>query len=126
LESLSEKWSTTDFQLIIRAQTMRNQLKDPKHRYKRCYSTPILWAHVNTDGEICGCPAYLSDTRFSYGNINEMTFIEIWEGEKRQESFEYLSKLHDISKCRVNCRMNAINEYLSNLIEGKIPHVNFI
>jgi hypothetical protein len=61
-----------------------------------------------------------------YGNINEQTFKEVWEGKKREENFNFVRKQLDIKHCRVNCRMDEVNRYLFNLREGLLEHVNFI
>jgi ABC-type Fe3+/spermidine/putrescine transport system ATPase subunit len=58
--------------------------------------------------------------------INEESFKAIWEGKKRQKSFEFIRHELDIKDCRRNCRMDEVNRYLYSLLESNIPHVNFI
>ena len=72
-----------------------------------------------------GCSAYLGDERFLYGNINESSFKEIWGGEKRKKSLEWVENKLDAGQCRVNCRMDEINRYLWDL-KNPPEHVNFI
>ncbi|MCK4882333.1 MAG: SPASM domain-containing protein, partial [Candidatus Omnitrophica bacterium] len=76
------------------------------------------------------------DERFIYGNINEQTFREIWEGEKRKKSLCWVENEFDASNCRINCRMDKVNKYLHALRDNqsdiihdsqiKQEHVNFI
>jgi len=121
-----ESINTDLFQVVFRENTIKKYMDTHSERYSTCYSTPFLWAYVMADGSVYGCSAYLLDNRFEYGNINESTFTDIWEGEKRKNNFYYVSKELDISECRKNCRMDDINRYLFNLKDGRIPHVNFI
>jgi radical SAM protein with 4Fe4S-binding SPASM domain len=102
----------------------QNAIETKEIPYKKCHATPYLWAYIMANGDVYSCSAYLLDERFKLGNINEQTFKEIWQGEKRRENWELMKTL-DIKECRVNCRMNQSNIYLNNLIEG-IEHVNFI
>lgn len=93
--------------------------------YKKCYSTPIFWAYVRATGDVFGCSNFLLDSKFHYGNINEQDFDQIWEGEKRKANFEFMKSSHSLDSCRLNCRMNKINEYLWEL-KNPSSQVNFI
>jgi radical SAM protein with 4Fe4S-binding SPASM domain len=119
-----ERFSTDNFNVMFREHTMRKYLE--AERYGKCYSTPFLWAYIMANGSVYGCSAYLLDKRFDYGNINLQSFQEIWEGEKRQQSFHFIRSELDIKECRRNCRMDEINRYLHKLIANNVPHVNFI
>ncbi len=117
--------STNKFQVVFRENTMKKYIQS-EGRYTKCNATPFFWAYIMADGEVYGCSAYLLDKKFAYGNINEKSFQEIWEGKKREENFHYIRNELDIKQCRVNCRMDEVNRYLFNLTEGLVEHVNFI
>ena len=119
-----QRLNTESFNVVFRGHTMRKYLTDD--RYSKCQSTPFVWGYIMADGAVYGCSAYLLDKRFNYGNINDQNFQEIWEGEKRQESFHYVRHHLDIRECRRNCRMDEVNRYLHKLVENNVPHVNFI
>jgi radical SAM protein with 4Fe4S-binding SPASM domain len=112
------------FNVVYRKRTMR-KLNEEQRPYTKCYATPFFWAYIMASGDLYGCSAYLQNEKFRYGNINENSIREIWEGEQRKSSFEYIRTSLDISKCRVNCRMDDINRYLWEF-DHPDSHVNFI
>jgi radical SAM protein with 4Fe4S-binding SPASM domain len=117
---------TENFKVSYRSETMSNYHEDQENRYTTCYSTPIYMAYLMAEGSVYGCKDHLLDPNFSYGNINKNTFTEIWKGERRRKGIEYVLNELDVSKCRVNCRMDKVNRYLFDLKEGKVDHMNFI
>lgn len=135
---LAEKlkaFESKDFEVVFREKTMA-ELDKEKQDYSRCPSTPHFWAYIMANGQVYGCSAYLTDDRFCYGNINDETYRAIWEGEKRRKSIGHVAQELDISECRRNCRMNAVNNALEEIKKsgrpaempaGQAPaHVNFI
>jgi len=127
LMELGEKLKDLDgdgFNLIFRAGGMRKTF-EKERGYENCMATPFFWAYVMSDGCIYGCLNYLLNDKFNYGNINESTFKEIWEGERRRESFEFIRTKLDVGGCRLNCRMDEINKYLWRLSNPR-EHDNFI
>lgn len=113
---------SSEFKVIYRHQTMR-QLEESRP-YKTCYATPMHWAYIMASGDVYACGAHLLDERFNLGNINQQSFSEIWEGERRRQCWEVMRSF-DISTCRKNCRMEAQNRYLWEL-KNPGPHVNFV
>ena len=99
----------------------------PSHErqsYDKCHATPHFWAYLSATGDVYSCSAYLLDQRFIVGNVNKQSFREVWEGEGRKKNWEMM-KTHDISECRLNCRMHKSNEYLDELVNG-VPFGNFV
>jgi len=119
-----ETYNTESFNVVFRAHAMKKYSE--KDRYEKCNATPFVWGYIMADGSVYGCSAYLLDKRFEYGNINDHTFKEIWEGHPRQQSFEFIRNKLDIKDCRRNCRMDEVNRYLQTLQDGTVPHINFI
>ena len=117
---------TENFKVSYRSETMSNYHEDQENRYITCYSTPIYMAYLMAEGSVYGCKDHLLDPNFCYGNINKNTFSEIWKGERRRKGIEYVLNKLDVSKCRINCRMDKVNRYLFDLKEGKVDHMNFI
>ena len=126
LEDLLSAHSNDDFQVIFRSKSMLKYAQPIAERYTTCYSTPFFQAHIMTSGELFSCPSYLKDDRFSLGNVFETSFKDVWQSEKRKGNIAYVRNELDIAECRHNCHMDAINVYLCDLKENRIPHVNFI
>ena len=124
LEKELTVFNTKDFQVVFRANTMKKHIAS-KQPYKKCNSTPFFWAYIATDGKVFGCSAYLGNKDFCYGSIYDNSFEEIWEGEKRQQSYKFVKEKLDIKNCRVNCRMDEVNRYLDRLNHPQ-AHDNFI
>lgn len=116
--------SDEKFQVVCRDKTMEQHDAETRG-YHKCYSTPYFWAYIMATGDVYGCSAYLLDERFRYGNINEQLFSQIWLGEKRKESMDYVEHELDISECRKNCRMDKVNRFLWD-IKNPGAHKNFI
>ena len=117
------RFNTDGFSVIFRINTMK-KWDDSTRQYARCLALPF-WSYLDSGGNMWGCSAYLGDERFLYGNINESSFKEIWGGEKRKKSLEWVENKLDAGQCRVNCRMDEINRYLWDL-KNPPEHVNFI
>ncbi len=123
---LSEKLSKLNdekFNVIFRIKTMQEWDKG-EHEYKHCLALPFL-CYIDTEGNVWSCIDRLDNKKFCYGNIYKNTFVEIWKGEKRKKLLQWMENKMDISKCRVNCRTNKINQYLWEL-KHPPEHVNFI
>lgn len=122
LEKEVTGYATEDFSIYFRA----NAMKKMHHEkcYKECLGLPFM-THIDASGNVWPCIAHIGTEQFSYGNVNENTFEEIWNRQRRRDVVEALRKL-DINKvCREACRLDNINIYLDEL---KHPgeHVNFI
>ena len=108
---LSE-FNTNNFKVIFRL----NAFNRTKKNYQDCFSLPF-WAYISTVGDVWNCSAMIGNNDiFNLGNIYHHTFKEIWENHFNSA---------DIEGCRINCRMDACNEYLWEL-KHPSGHVNFI
>jgi MoaA/NifB/PqqE/SkfB family radical SAM enzyme len=117
------EFNTDDFSVIFRMYAMK-KWDEKKRNYQRCLALPFC-SYIDAGGNVWGCSIHCYEKNFFYGNISENSFREIWEGEKRFQSLRCAEEELDVSRCRVNCRMDEINRYLWKL---RCPpkHVNFI
>lgn len=118
-----QQYQSESFKVFFRANTM--QKWDHKERsYKQCLALPF-WSYIDAGGNVWGCSMFLNDDKFLYGNVLTSSFKDIWEGSKRAASLSHVKNCLNVSNCRINCRMDQINEYLWEL-KHPSPHVNFI
>lgn len=110
-----------DGKLVVR----RESIETKEIGYDKCQATPYWWAYVMASGEVYSCSAYLLDPRFRLGNIKAQTFQEIWQSEERRKNWQFVREELDIHECRLNCRMDKANLYLTDLVKG-VPHQSFI
>jgi len=115
--------SNGSFNVLVRTGSMA-RWDGREKEYQRCYALPF-WSYLDAGGNVWGCSMFLDDDRFLYGNIKEQSFREIWEGERRLRSLRYVETEMDARGCRINCRMDKINQYLWEL-KHPPAHVNFI
>lgn len=121
LEDELNELSGGGFTIYFRARSM--QKLQQERSYSRCWGLPF-WAYLDARANLWACIAYVGDPQFCYGNLQEATFQEIWEGKKRAALKEYIQRM-DVGKCRELCRLDAVNTYLHQL-KNPHPHVNFI
>lgn len=122
LEKEVTEYATEDFAVHFRANAMKKMHREKC--YKECLGLPFM-THIDAKGNVWPCIAHIGTEKFSYGNVNDSTFEEIWNGQQRKKVVEALRKL-DINKvCREACRLDNINIYLDEL-KNPGEHVNFI
>ena len=107
--------------LVVRTEALQTKAIS----YDKCQATPYFWAYVMASGEVYSCSAYLLDERFRLGNIQRSTFRDIWQSDERRRNWEFVRNGLDIHECRLNCRMDKANLYLTDLVKG-VPHQAFI
>lgn len=108
-----EKMSTSKFRVIVRKPVYG-------HNYDKCYALPF-WSYIASNGDVSACSSHIPDSRFILGNIYKNLMSDIWATENYQKVYDAIN----VTNCRTNCRMNACNEYLYELMNPN-RHVNFI
>ncbi len=121
LEEELVKLNSPGFEVIFRAASMRKL--DKCRSYERCLGIPF-WAYIDSNATVWPCLAYLGQPEFALGNLKEQSFADIWTGERGRGILKKMSRM-DISNCRELCRLDAINEYLHQLVHPG-AHVNFV
>ena len=121
LDKRLEEFNSDNFKVLFREKTIKRL--EEGITYKECYGLPFF-ALIDSKGNILPCNLFYGKDNFSYGNLNENTFSEIWESKKRKEVIKKI-KEKGIENCRVGCRLDPINKYLNRLSNPQ-NHDNFI
>jgi len=72
---------------------------------------PIL----DATGEIKICMYHPRDSRFTFGNIHEKSFEEIWNSEQRKKAIEFVRSLDYSKNCQMCCKLTEPNKLLDFL-----------
>lgn len=73
-------------------------------KYDKCCGCDLL-ASIGANGSVDLCCAYKGLKKWSFGNIKQEGFINIWNGSKRKE----VKNKIDINKCPPMCKADEIN-----------------
>jgi len=126
-EMKSKISSLKDDGFFIKVRFPLNDINFINGRYQDCWVNN--WCNgikfntlINSDGEVYPCFRYWGMKDFSYGNIYEKSFEEIWKGEKRREVEKFTNNTppndDECSTCNVT-KINAILYDLQNLSSNK-------
>lgn len=124
LISQAIEYESEDFRVIFRENAFINKETDERG-YTHCRGCNFITV-LNSAGDLASCLPYWDRVDFVYGNIYQNNFKDIWHGEQRAKIKHFLEKDLDCNKCPKNCRPNAINQFLEELAEREIKHINFI
>ena len=120
LEKILEKFNTDTFRVSFRKATI--QRLEEGNAYPECYGLPFI-SLIDSKGNVLPCNLFYGQPEFTYGNLYEQSFEEIWSGEKRKEVLDSLRR-RGVEDCRHGCRCDAINRYLQRLRSPQ-EHDNF-
>ena len=122
LEKEVKELQTDAYKVYFRAHSM--QKLECKRCYKHCWALPFM-VYMDAKGNLWPCIVFMGKEELKYGNINENTFVEIWEGNHREKIIDYFMHMDLEKNCRELCRLDEMNRYLNDL-KNPGEHVNFI
>lgn len=122
LEKEIKELQTENYKIYFRAHSM--QKLECKRCYEHCWALPFM-VYMDAKGNLWSCIAFMGKEELKYGNINESSFVEIWEGNHRKEIVDYFMHMDLEKNCRELCRLDEMNRYLEELKHSG-EHVNFI
>ena len=86
--------------------------------YKQCIGSQFQPC-IGADGNVYVCTNHRGHKRYSYGNINEKNFSEIWGNvEKKKEVMDIINNKEKFSKCTHLCKPHESNKILWKIKEN--------
>ena len=122
LEREVKELETEDYKVYFRSHSM--QKLECKRCYEHCWALPFM-VYMDAKGNLWPCIVFMGKDELKYGNINEESFVSIWEGRHRKEIIDYFMNMDLEKNCRELCRLDEMNRYL-NVLKNPGEHVNFI
>ncbi|MCM1227060.1 MAG: radical SAM protein [Clostridium sp.] len=122
LEKEIKELETDEFKIYFRAHSMKKL--ECKRDYKHCWALPFM-VYLDAKGNLWPCIVFMGKEELKYGNINEESFCDIWEGQHRKDIVKYFMSMDLEKNCRELCRLDEMNKYLDSLKNPGL-HVNFI
>tara|TARA_Y100000310_G_scaffold329947_1_gene400700 strand:- start:26381 stop:27442 length:1062 start_codon:yes stop_codon:yes gene_type:complete len=113
IEEQFKGFNSDEFHIKFRRSAIEG-LQEPRN-YSQCHALPFF-ALTDAMGDVWPCNLFYGDKKFSYGNLNNELFSEIWKGDKRKGIMEKLSNI-EIENCRGGCRLDSWNRYLVETIK---------
>lgn len=96
--------------------------------YDKCLG-PNMVGVVGAEGEVYACCFLRGDKRFSFGNVNERSFADIWNGDRRQDVMQAVYR----GECGYACkggmtanRYNIYNQILNYMRLENKAHAEFV
>lgn len=113
---------TEDFKVYFRAHAMEKLRCN--RGYQQCLALPFM-VYIDAKGNLWPCIVFMGKEEYAYGNLNQESFVQIWEGKHRKEIVDYFMHMDLEKECRELCRLDEMNRYLDELVHPG-GHVNFI
>ncbi|MCK5624959.1 radical SAM protein [Candidatus Pacearchaeota archaeon] len=97
-----------------------------KFPFRNCighFFEPIL----NATGEVQVCMYHPKDDNFTFGNIYDQSFKEIWKSDKRKKAIKYTKNFDYVKGCQFCCKLTEPNKLLDFLSHPKeVSDANFL
>ncbi|MFC1756637.1 radical SAM protein [Patescibacteria group bacterium] len=122
---MAENYSSDTFKVVVRRELFGyEEDQETKRHYEKCLALPFL-ACVDADGSLYTCNGRWGEEDYTYGNINQKSFLDIWNSPEHKKKMKNLMATTDVKTCGIVCRQNSMNELLQQISD--IPdHVNFL
>ena len=121
LSNEANKLCDEKFNFIVRSTTNLTS----QRVYTKCYGLEFI-VFIDENGDVFSCFSHQYDKKTIMGNIFENSFKDIWSSTQKKDSIDYINNCIEKNSCQPNCRHHQINNYLWDLKNPTIEHINFI
>ena len=121
LEQEASKLNDESFTFLVRS----TKNLSSQRVYTKCYGLEFI-VFIDEHGDVYSCFSHQYDKKTIMGNIFEKSFQEIWNSVQKKESINYINECIEKNNCQPNCRHHQINQYLWEIKNPSIEHINFI
>jgi len=121
LDKESQKLSNENFKFLVRSTSNLSSSRI----YNKCYGLEFI-TFIDENGDVYSCFSHQYDKKTIMGNIFEDSFRQIWKSSQKQDSLNYINDCIVKNNCQPNCRHHQINNYLWNIKNPSVEHINFI
>jgi len=106
-----EGFGDKSFTVVYREKSMERTTLDKE--YSSCLGLSF-WTLIDAKGNVVPCNLFYDKPKYSFGNIHQQSFKEIWRGDKRKEVLKKLKGNEGICK-DYTCRPDLFNRYMWRL-----------
>lgn len=92
--------------------------------YKNCQGM-LFETMVDADAKVYPCLNFWRDSRYCLGDLNQMSFAELWASDHRKQVMNKLWEGYNLDNCHFGCKQHHINEALWSLANPPM-HVSFL
>lgn len=111
-ESAKAKFESENFEVYFKSDQFEGLIDPDQGRSSFDVCRAMFAPVIEENGDIFYCSQTRGDEEFKIGNLQENTFREIWEGERRRKVWEEIDIQRD---CQIFCRNHATNDVLDDI-----------
>ncbi len=118
-EALS--FSTERYKVLFsKHKYMMMERRDYGRYYGKCYGQQFA-STIAADGKVYVCCHMRGYEKYCLGDLNERSFAEVWDSQRRKQVVENI----DFNDCIPLCRDNTFNQILWDMVQPR-EHENFL
>lgn len=103
---------TEDFKVVFRTLSMERLLET--RTYKECHGFNF-YVLINAKGDIVPCNIFYDKKEFTYGNIYDKSFEDIWTAKRRGEIMKKVTESNFLYCGVYRCRLDVMNRHLERV-----------